>query len=216
MKIAIDGPAGAGKSTAAKALAERLGCIYLDTGAMYRAVTWGALKQKLSLEDEAAVAALAQTAKITFHGKKILFNGEDVTTAIRTPEIAAHVSTVAALPGVRRALVKQQRELAASDDAVLDGRDICSVVLPDADFKFYIDATPRTRAQRRHQDMASAGVDKSIDEIEADIVLRDKKDSSRADSPLIRTEDAVYLLTDTLSPEEVVQTMVNTIQGERV
>lgn len=216
MKIAIDGPAGAGKSTAAKALAERLGCIYLDTGAMYRAVTWGALKQKLSLEDEAAVTALAQTAKITFHGKKILFNGEDVTTAIRTPEIAAHVSTVAALPGVRRALVKQQRELAASDDAVLDGRDICSVVLPDADFKFYIDATPRTRAQRRHQDMAAAGVDKSIDEIEADIVLRDKKDSSRADSPLIRTEDAVYLLTDTLSPEEVVQTMVNTIQGERV
>jgi CMP/dCMP kinase len=197
--IAIDGPAGAGKSTVARALAARLGLEYLDTGAMYRAVTFAALRHGLDLDDEAAVARLAQqvTMEVGDHG--VLVDGVDATIEIRTPEVTRAVSRVAANSGVRAELVDRQRAWGtARGGGVIEGRDIGSVVFPDAVLKLYLTATPRVRAERR---VAEAGGD--VDEIEAAIGARDNFDSTRADSPLTQAHGSAVLDTTGLSIAEV-------------
>ena len=197
--IAIDGPAGAGKSTIARALAARLGLQYLDTGAMYRAVTFAAMRRDLPLGDIAAIGRLAREASLEVSERGVLVEGSDVTAAIRTPEVTAAVSRVAANSEVRAEMrARQQQWAAAHGGGVIEGRDIGSVVFPDAELKLYLAASPRTRAQRR---VAEAGGD--VDEIEAAIAARDHHDSNRADSPLTRADGSIVVDTTGSSIDEV-------------
>lgn len=197
--IAIDGPAGAGKSTIARALATRLGLRYLDTGAMYRAITFAAMQRELSLDDAAAVGLLAREASLDVSEGGVMVDGLDATAAIRTPEVTAAVSKVAANSEVRTEMRARQQQWAAEHDGgVIEGRDIGSVVFPDAELKLYLTASPRMRAQRR---VAQAGGD--VDEIEAAIAARDHYDSNRADSPLTLADGSVVVDTTGSSVEEV-------------
>ena len=197
--IAIDGPAGAGKSTIARALAARLGLQYLDTGAMYRAVTFAAMRRDLPLGDIAAIGRLAREASLDVSERGVLVEGIDATAAIRTPEVTAAVSRVAANSEVRAEMrARQQQWAAAHGGGVIEGRDIGSVVFPDAELKLYLTASPRTRAQRR---VAEAGGD--VDEIEAAIAARDHHDSNRADSPLTRADGSIVVDTTGSSIDEV-------------
>lgn len=197
--IAIDGPAGAGKSTIAQALAKRLGLQYLDTGAMYRAITFAAMERGLSLDDTAAVGAMARHAALEVSESGVTVDGLDATTAIRTPAVTAAVSKVAANSEVRTEMrARQQRWAAQHGGGVIEGRDIGSVVFPDAELKLYLTATPRTRASRR---VAEAGGD--IDEIEAAIAVRDRYDSNRADSPLTFADGSIVVDTTGSSIEQV-------------
>jgi len=197
--IAIDGPAGAGKSTIARALAARLGLQYLDTGAMYRAVTFAAMRRDLPLGDIAAIGRLAREASLEVSERGVLVEGSDVTAAIRTPEVTAAVSRVAANCEVRAEMrARQQQWAAAHGGGVIEGRDIGSVVFPDAELKLYLTASPRTRAQRR---VAEAGGD--VDEIEAAIAARDHHESNRADSPLTRADGSIVVDTTGSSIDEV-------------
>jgi len=197
--IAIDGPAGAGKSTIARALAARLGLEYLDTGAMYRAITFAAMVRELPLDDLAAVGAFAREATLEVGEHGVLVEGLDATAAIRTPQVTSAVSKVAANSEVRTELrARQQAWAAQHGGGVIEGRDIGSVVFPDAELKLYLTASPRTRAQRR---VAEAGGD--VDEIEAAIVARDHSDSNRADSPLTLAEGSEVVDTTGLSIDEV-------------
>ena len=197
--IAIDGPAGAGKSTIARALAARLGLQYLDTGAMYRAVTFAAMRRDLPLGDIAAIGRLAREASLEVSERGVLVEGSDVTAAIRTPEVTAAVSRVAANSEVRAEMrARQQQWAAAHGGGVIEGRDIGSVVFPDAELKLYLTASPRTRSQRR---VAEAGGD--VDEIEAAIAARDHHDSNRADSPLTRADGSIVVDTTGSSIDEV-------------
>jgi cytidylate kinase len=191
--IAIDGPAGAGKSTIARALAARLGLEYLDTGAMYRAVTFAAMRREVSLDDVEAVADLARGVDLEV-GDHVLVDGVDATAAIRTPEVTAAVSKVAANSGVRSVLrARQQHWAAERGGGVIEGRDIGSVVFPDADLKLYLTASPRVRAERRVAELGDTAGD--VDEIERAIAARDHYDSTRTDSPL--TEATGSTLVDT-------------------
>jgi CMP/dCMP kinase len=197
--IAIDGPAGAGKSTVARALAERLGLEYLDTGAMYRAVTFAALQRGLDLHDTSSVAELAASVDLVVSDEGVVVDGVDATAAIRTPEVTRCVAPVASNSAVRAELVARQRQWAQlRGGGVLEGRDIGTVVFPDADLKLYLTASPRTRAERR---VAEAGGD--VDEIEAAIAARDLADSTRADSPLREADGAVVVDTTGLGIAEV-------------
>lgn len=197
--IAIDGPAGAGKSTIARALAKRLGLQYLDTGAMYRAITCAAMHRQLSLDDIGAIGALARSAALDVSENGVTVDGVDVTTAIRTPAVTASVSKVAANSEVRTELrARQQRWAAEHGGGVIEGRDIGSVVFPDAELKLYLTASPRIRAQRR---VAEAGGD--VDEIEAAIAARDHYDSNRTDSPLVFADGSIVVDTTGSSIDEV-------------
>lgn len=197
--IAIDGPAGAGKSTIGRALARRLGLEYLDTGAMYRAVTFSAMHSGVDLDDSAAVAEHARNAEMSVADDGVWINGVDATTHIRTREVTAAVSKVAANSAVRTDLVARQRAWAHDHGGgVIEGRDIGTVVFPDARLKLYLTAAPRVRAQRR---VAEAGGD--VDEIAAAITRRDACDSQRADSPLAEASDAVVVDTTGMSIAEV-------------
>jgi len=209
--IAIDGPAASGKSTIGELLARRLGYLYFDTGVMYRAVTWAALERGIPIEDEAAVTSLAErlcidvTPPTTNDGRQYtaLADGVDVTWAIRTPEVDANVSPVSAYPGVRRALVAQQRRMAAGGRVVMVGRDIGTVVLPDADLKLYLDASVEERARRRWREMRARGEEAGYELVLASMRCRDEIDSRRAASPLYVADDAVVLDTTDLGIEEV-------------
>ena len=208
--IAIDGPAASGKSTIGELLARRLGYLYFDTGAMYRAVTWMALKRGIRFQDEMAVTALAEQLQIDIVPPKqadgrqytVIVNGEDVTWAIRTPEVDANVSAVSAYPGVRRALVVQQRRTAAGGRVVMVGRDIGTVVLPDADLKLYLDASVEERARRRWREVRARGEAAEYEPILASMRRRDKIDSQRAVSPLRAAADAVVVDTTDMDIEE--------------
>lgn len=207
--IAIDGPAGAGKSTIARALAARLGLEYLDTGAMYRAVTFAAIRRGI-IDDDAAVAALAQevTLEVGEHG--VLVDGVDATVEVRTPEVTRAVSRVAANSAVRSELVVRQRAWARRrGGGVIEGRDIGSVVFPDAELKLYLTASPRVRAERR---VAEAGGD--VDEIEAAIAARDDYDSSRADSPLVQADGSRVLDTTGLSIDGVLSAIERLLEPD--
>jgi CMP/dCMP kinase len=208
--IAVDGPSGAGKSTAGKALADRLGYVFLDTGAMYRAVALKALRAGVAADDTEGVAAVARDARIelTDGGRRVRLDGEDVTSEIRTREVSAAASAVSRHAGVRREMVARQREMGQAGSVVLDGRDIGTAVFPDADVKFYVDADPRRRAERRCQELRAAGAEAELDSIEREIRERDHADSTREDSPLTRAPDALVLDTTRLSPEEVVAAML--------
>ncbi len=199
--IAIDGPAGAGKSTVGRAVAARLGLEYLDTGAMYRAVTFAALRRGIDPADADDVASLAGAVEMTLDGSTVVVDGVDATVEIRGREVTAAVSAVAANGRVRSELVRRQRAwVAAHGGAVVEGRDIGSVVFPDATLKLFVTASPRVRAERR---VAEIGGD--VAEVEASIIERDRKDSTRADSPLTETSDAVTVDTTGLSIDDVVE-----------
>lgn len=203
--VAIDGPAGAGKSTIARRVAEALGFVYIDTGAMYRAVALRATKEGVDLADAARLEPLARASDIRFESgsSRVLLDGEDVTEAIRRPEISPAASKVSAVPAVRRALVEKQRQIAASSNVVMEGRDIGTVVFPDAAVKIYLDASPEVRAARRVRQLAEKGIPADFEEVAREIRERDHRDSTRADSPLRRAPDAVYLDTTALSLDEV-------------
>jgi cytidylate kinase len=199
--IAIDGPAGAGKSTVGKAVARRLGIGYLDTGAMYRAVTFAALRRGVAVHDRDEVAALARGLDLVLEGDAVVVDGVDATAAIRTREITDAVSAVAANSEVRSELVARQRAwVAEHGGGVVEGRDIGTVVFPDARLKLFVTASPRVRAERR---VGEIGGD--VDEVEAAIIERDRRDSSRADSPLLEADGAVVVDTTGMSIEEVVE-----------
>jgi cytidylate kinase len=207
--IAIDGPSGAGKSTAGRAVAARLGYVFLDTGAMYRALALAALRARVPLDDATAVATLATRLRLDLQpGGAVILDGEDVTAALRTQEVGAAASRVSVHPPVRRHMVARQREMGQAGGVVMDGRDIGTAVFPDADVKFYVDAHPRQRATRRHEELAQRGQASDLDTIEREIRERDHADSTRAESPLTRAPDAIHLDTTELGLDEVVRRML--------
>lgn len=220
VRIAVDGPAGAGKSTAASLLAARLGYRYVDTGAMYRAVTLAALRAGCPLHDEGKLLALLEGLRIELGDtpgdgrarSTVLLNGEDVTEAIRSPEVSEAVSQVAAHPGVRQALVSLQRRLAEGGSVVMDGRDIGTVVLPDAEVKFFLTATVEARARRRWLELAAAGHHVELPQMVRAVRARDEADSRRRAAPLRRAPDAVTLDTTGLDPAEVVERMLRVVR----
>lgn len=212
MKIAIDGPAGAGKSTVAKMVASKLGYLYIDTGAMYRAIAWLSRARNVSANDGPALAELARNSNLTLKPGAttgVFVEGQDISTAIRLPEISELVGPVSAQKELREELVKQQQSMAQAGNAVLDGRDIGTVVLPDAEVKVFLTASPEVRAHRRLKDIQKMGLSDTLEEILAAIIERDHKDSTRAESPLRQAEDAVKVDTDTLTIEEVVETILS-------
>ncbi|MCA6613968.1 MAG: bifunctional pantoate--beta-alanine ligase/(d)CMP kinase [Pseudanabaena sp.] len=220
--IAIDGPAGAGKSTVTKQVANKLGLLFLDTGAMYRSVTLAVLREGIDLRDQEKVQAIAANSKIQLFanpilGKpmQVLLNGEDVTTEIRTPEITAHVSIIAAQPSVREILVKQQQLIGQSGGVVMEGRDIGTHVFPDAEVKIFLTASAKERAKRRYADLIAQGQSApDLSTLEQEITERDRKDSTREFSPLVQAEDATLVDTDGLSIEEVVIAIVNLYEAK--
>jgi len=198
--VAIDGPAGAGKSTLAKRVAAKLGFVYINTGAMYRAVALWALRLKVATSDMHRLERLAQEADIalTLEGR-VLLNGEDVTEAIGDASVAAAASEVSAVPGVRRALLSVQRGLAEKSSVVMEGRDIGSIVFPEAQVKIFLDADPTERARRRALDLETTNIESVADELSQ----RDHRDRTRAEAPLVQAPDAELIDTTGLSPEEV-------------
>lgn len=195
--LAIDGPAGAGKSTVAKMVAKRLNYTYIDTGAMYRATTYKALRLKIDLNDPAAFAFLNET-KMEFRDGVLFMDGLDMTEKIRTNQVSSNVSVVASHIPVRNRLVEIQQAIARTTDVVMDGRDIGTVVLPDADLKIYMTASVEERARRRHEENLSIGVESDYEKLIKDIERRDRIDSSRAYNPLKQAQDAIYLDTSDL------------------
>ncbi|HUV04915.1 MAG TPA: (d)CMP kinase [Armatimonadota bacterium] len=208
LSVAIDGPAGAGKTTVAREVARRLGYKYVDTGAMYRAVAWKSLEIGISLSDKAAIIEMAGATDIDFaqgDGSRILVDGVDVSEEIRGPEVTRLSSPVSAISGVRRHLVAQQRRLAGDGGVVMEGRDIGSIVLPDAEVKVFLTASAEERARRRFEEIRASGASVALEVLKRDIEERDRRDSTRTDSPLVKAPDAVAIDTDGLSIEQVVE-----------
>ncbi len=211
--VAIDGPAGAGKSTLAKRVAEELGYLYIDTGAMYRAATWVALEQRASLDDHERLVELVRNANIELlppdqssQGRvRVFVNGADLSFIVRSRIITRFVSPVSAIAGVRQILVEKQKRLAEAGGVVMDGRDIGTVVLPEAELKIFLTASPEIRARRRLKDMQQMGQTADLESITQEIIERDRLDSTRETSPLRKAEDAFELDTDNFTQDEVLQ-----------
>lgn len=214
--IAIDGPSGAGKGTVARAIASALGYDHVDTGAMYRAVAWKAVHEGLPLHDDAQVTALAQRATLESGQGSVVIDGHDVTRAIRTPEIDKAAASVARLPGVRQVLVARQRKLGEGSGVVMEGRDIGSVVFPEAAVKVYLDASAEERARRRAGDPAhTGGQHGTLAGVQNDLQERDKSDSERPVAPLTLARNAVYIDTTGMPVEQVVE-MVLAVVKEKI
>lgn len=213
--IAIDGPSGAGKGTVARALASRLGYRHVDTGAMYRAVAWKALRDGMSPDDEAPVTALAERSVIEASAGVVRIDGHDVGRAIRTPEIDLAAAATARLPAVRAVLVARQRALGGEGGIVMEGRDVGTVVFPDAHVKIYLDASPEARARRRANDPAhTGGPDRSLSRVASDLEARDTSDRTRQVSPLKVAPDAVVIDTTNLTVEQVVEHVMGIVEGK--
>ncbi len=213
MVVAIDGPAGAGKSTIARRLAERLGFVYIDTGAMYRAVALWGLRQNVDPGDMHRMEQLAIAADIELSPGRIRLNGEDVTEAIRTPDVSNAASKVAVIPSVRRALVAKQREMGERSSVVMEGRDIGTVVFPNADVKVFLDANPEERLRRRLAEGRVKGEQISQTALAAQMKERDQRDSTRADAPLAQAPDAMYLDSTSLDIAEVEEAILKIVRA---
>lgn len=216
MIIAIDGPAGAGKTTVARLLAKKLNIFYLDTGATYRALTFKALEEKIDLDDEEALENLAKNLNLRFDFSqgKVFLDGEDVTDKIRQPIIDKNISKVAEKPKVRKVLVELQRKIAQDKNFVVEGRDTTTVVFPNAQFKFFLDADFYVRLKRRFKELKEKGLNISFSEVEKDLKRRDKADLERKVGPLRKAEDAIYIDTTDLSLEEVIEKIIKIIYGK--
>ncbi|MPM39787.1 Cytidylate kinase [bioreactor metagenome] len=218
MNIAIDGPASAGKSTIAKKVAEKLGYIYLDTGAMYRTLTYAALSTGGDLQDEEALHKLLQGIRITFSTaenemQRVFLNDEDVTESIRSDEVTQNVSLVSSFAKVREEMVARQKSIAQSGGVVMDGRDIGTVVLPDAEVKIFMTATAEERALRRYKENVAKGMTTSLEELTEDMKRRDHLDSTRTISPLKKADDAIVLDSTHLEIDEVVKRILGIIEA---
>lgn len=210
--IAIDGPAGAGKSTIARLAAKRLGFVYVDTGAMYRAIALYFLRKGIRPEDVQTIASLVQGAEITIRyvdgTQQVILNGEDVSEQIRTEEVGNMASATSAIPAVRAHLLELQRNLAASANVIMDGRDIGTCILPDADVKIFLTASTSVRAMRRYRELQEKGMMCNLEEIEQDIIERDARDMNRETAPLKQAEDAMLLDSSDMTLEQVVQAIL--------
>lgn len=217
ISIAIDGPAAAGKSTVAKVVAKKLSYVYIDTGAMYRTITYAALEQKVDIENEEQLMEVVKNVKIEFqqgeNTQLVFLNGQDVSEVIRTPEVTNRVSIVAKHCLVREEMVRRQQELAEKGGVVMDGRDIGTHVLPDAEVKIFMLASVEERAERRHLENMNKGFDSNLEQLKEEIAQRDKLDSEREVSPLKKADDALELDTTSLSIEEVVQKIMGIVSG---
>lgn len=218
MIIAIDGPAASGKSTTAKLVAKKLGYTYIDSGAMYRAVTLKAIRENVDVTDEDAVTQIARNVNIEFKDindeQHVLLDGEDVTEEIRMPEISKNISPVAANPKVREILVEKQRKYAKNNNIVMDGRDIGTVVFPNADVKIYLVASVEERAKRRFKELKMKGIQGDLEEIKEDIRKRDRADISRPTGPLKKASDAIEVDTSNLTIEEQVEKIIQIIKNK--
>ena len=217
INIAIDGPAGAGKSTIAKRLAKELGYIYVDTGAMYRAMAYYFLKNQISAEDENRLAAACEHVDITIRyqdgEQQVILNGENVNGVIRNEEVGNMASSTSVYPVVRKKLVELQQQLAVKENVIMDGRDIGTVVLPNADVKIYLTASSKVRAKRRYDELTAKGEACDLDQIEQDIIDRDYRDMNRETSPLKQADDAVLLDSSDLDIDGVVEKMKEIIKS---
>ncbi|MFQ9064704.1 MAG: (d)CMP kinase [Eubacterium sp.] len=215
INVAIDGPAGAGKSTIAKAAAKELGFIYVDTGALYRAVAYNAVKTGV-IDDEQKIIDMLDSTKVELkyvNGVQAVYlNGEDVSAFIRTPEISMGASKVSAIPQVRAFLLNLQREIASTNNVIMDGRDIATVVLPNADVKIFLFASPECRAERRYKELIEKGESVSFDDVLKDVNQRDYQDSHREIAPLKPSDDSIMADTSELSLQESINLIVNTIK----
>lgn len=211
--IAIDGPAGAGKSTVARLVAEALGFVYVDTGAMYRAVTWRVLQEGLTPGQTAEMIALTERIELRLvpgeNGQQVFVDGIDVTREIRSREVTSHVSRVSSIPEIRRLLTAKQKELAKDKGVVMDGRDIGSQVLPDAELKVFLTASVRIRAERRFRELGGAQQGMSLEQLEQEIARRDKMDEQREASPLVKAPDAVLIDSSAMEIPEVVERILD-------
>ncbi|MCM1497357.1 MAG: (d)CMP kinase [Clostridium sp.] len=217
--IAIDGPAGAGKSTIAKMVAKELGFIYVDTGALYRAIAHYLVTNRIDIEDEAALARACEGIAVAIEYEKdvqqVYLNGENVTPYLRTEETGNMASRSSAKPPVRAALLDLQRDMAKQYNVVMDGRDIGTMVLPDAEVKIYLTASSKERANRRYRELVEKGEQPDFDQIEADIIERDERDMNRAIAPLKQADDAVLVDSSAMNIDEVVDTILSIIAQKR-
>nr|WP_270839782.1 (d)CMP kinase [Peptacetobacter hiranonis] len=212
MIIAVDGPAGAGKSTISKLIAKKLNINYIDTGAMYRAVTYKCLSEGVDVKNEEAVIEVAKRTDIDFRDNNIYLDSKVVNEEIRTREVSANVSDVAKIKEVRYLMVDVQREIGTRNDVILDGRDIGSYVFPNADYKFFLVATPEERGRRRYKELCEKGFEGTLEEIIKDIEKRDEIDSNREFAPLKKADDAIEIDTTGLGIDEVVEAVVSKIK----
>ncbi len=216
INIAIDGPAGAGKSSVAKAVAAKLGFIYVDTGALYRSIGINALKHNIKTDNADAVIALLPETKVELKyvdgTQRVILNGEDVSEAIRMPEASMAASNVSAIPAVRAFLLDLQRDMAKNNNVIMDGRDIGTVILPDADYKFFLTASAEVRADRRFKELKEKGIDVDYQALLDEIIQRDYNDSHRETAPLKQADDAILIDSSNLSLEESIDAIVSKIK----